>query len=172
MCVGFDATPAWKSIANRNHGAPFREACSHARVFTQPITQSIQTFGHFFAGMSCQLLGASIHFDSRNDSRLDEDLDKRSAVAPLLGFAIRVGKSRDPSAKIQVAIEELLHDDAATARAAAFAGIIALWDGPRIAHPQFDEGVSTPILFPSSCPGPYQHAHRVRIPSGLVPSLQ
>jgi hypothetical protein len=35
-----------------------------------------------------------------------------------LGFAIRVGKSRDPSAKIQVAIEKLLHDDAAKARAA------------------------------------------------------
>jgi hypothetical protein len=47
------------------------------------------------------------------------------------GFAIRVGKSRDPSAKIQVAIEELLHDDAA--KATAFAGIVAQWDGPRIA---------------------------------------
>jgi len=50
-----------------------------------------------------------------------------------LGFAIRVGKSRDPSAKIQVAIEELLHDDAAKARAAAFAGIVAQWDGLRVA---------------------------------------
>ena len=48
-----------------------------------------------------------------------------------LGFAIRVGKSRDPSAKIQAGIEKLLHDDAA--RAEAFAGIVAKWDGPRIA---------------------------------------
>ena len=49
------------------------------------------------------------------------------------GFAIRVGKSRDPSAKIQVAIEELLHDDAAKAKAAAFSRIVAQWDGPGIA---------------------------------------
>ena len=50
-----------------------------------------------------------------------------------LGFAIRVPKSRDPSARIQVAIEKLLHDDAAKAKAAAFARIFAKWDGPRIA---------------------------------------
>jgi UDP:flavonoid glycosyltransferase YjiC (YdhE family) len=50
-----------------------------------------------------------------------------------LGFAIRVPKSRDPSASIQVAIEKLLRDDAAKAKAAAFARIVALWDGPRIA---------------------------------------
>ena len=50
-----------------------------------------------------------------------------------LGFAIRVPKSRDPSAKIQVAIEKLLHDDAAKGKAAAFARIAAQWDGPRIA---------------------------------------
>jgi len=50
-----------------------------------------------------------------------------------LGIAIRVPKSRDPSARIQVAIEKLLHDDAPKAKAAAFARIGAQWDGPRIA---------------------------------------
>ena len=50
-----------------------------------------------------------------------------------LGFAIRVPKSRNPSAKIQVAIEKLLHNDAAKGKAAAFARIAAHWDGPRIA---------------------------------------
>jgi UDP:flavonoid glycosyltransferase YjiC (YdhE family) len=50
-----------------------------------------------------------------------------------LGFAIRVPKSQDPSAKIQVAIERLLHDDAAKAKATAFARTVAQWDGPRIA---------------------------------------
>jgi UDP:flavonoid glycosyltransferase YjiC (YdhE family) len=50
-----------------------------------------------------------------------------------LGFAIRVPKSRNPSAKIQVAIEKLLHNDAAKGKAAAFARIAAQWDGPRIA---------------------------------------
>jgi UDP:flavonoid glycosyltransferase YjiC (YdhE family) len=50
-----------------------------------------------------------------------------------LGFAIRVPKSRNPSAKIQVAIEKLLHNDAAKGKAAAFARIASQWDGPRIA---------------------------------------
>jgi len=50
-----------------------------------------------------------------------------------LGFAIRVGKSRDPSAKVQSAIQKLMNDEAAKARAAAFAKTIAHWDGPRTA---------------------------------------
>ena len=50
-----------------------------------------------------------------------------------LGFAIRVGKSRDPSAKVQSAIQKLLHDKAARAKASAFAKSIAYWDGPRAA---------------------------------------
>jgi len=48
------------------------------------VAQSVQAFGHLFTGMRCQLLGARIHFDSRNDSRVDEDFDKGSAVALLL----------------------------------------------------------------------------------------
>lgn len=50
-----------------------------------------------------------------------------------LGFAIRVPKSKDPSRNVQVAIEKLLHDEPAKARAAAFAKIIARWDGPKLA---------------------------------------
>jgi UDP:flavonoid glycosyltransferase YjiC (YdhE family) len=50
-----------------------------------------------------------------------------------LGFAVRVPKSRDPSAKVQKAIERLLHDDAAKEKAAAFASSIAAWDGPKLA---------------------------------------
>jgi UDP:flavonoid glycosyltransferase YjiC (YdhE family) len=49
------------------------------------------------------------------------------------GFAIRVGKSRDPSAKVQNAIQKLMHDEAARAKATAFAKTIAHWDGPRTA---------------------------------------
>jgi UDP:flavonoid glycosyltransferase YjiC (YdhE family) len=55
------------------------------------------------------------------------------AALERLGFAIRVPKSQNPSAKIQVAIERLLSDDVAKAKAAAFARIVAQWDGPRIA---------------------------------------
>jgi UDP:flavonoid glycosyltransferase YjiC (YdhE family) len=50
-----------------------------------------------------------------------------------LGLAIRVPKSKDPSAKVLAAIEQLLHDDAAKAKAADFARSIAEWDGPKLA---------------------------------------
>jgi len=50
-----------------------------------------------------------------------------------LGFAIRVGKSRDPSAKVQSAIQKLMHDEAARAKATAFAKVVAQWDGPMTA---------------------------------------
>jgi UDP:flavonoid glycosyltransferase YjiC (YdhE family) len=50
-----------------------------------------------------------------------------------LGFAIRVGKSRNPSRKVQGAIARLLNDKTAKAQAVAFAEIIAQWDGPRLA---------------------------------------
>lgn len=48
-----------------------------------------------------------------------------------LGFAIRVGKSSDPSAKVQRSIQKLMLDEAARAKAASFAKAIAQWDGPR-----------------------------------------
>lgn len=47
-----------------------------------------------------------------------------------LGFAIRVGKSSDPSRQIQAAIKKLLNDDQAKAKAAEFAKVIAKWNGP------------------------------------------
>lgn len=50
-----------------------------------------------------------------------------------LGFAIRVGKSRDPSAKVQSAIQKLMHDETARAKATAFAKTVAHWDGPKTA---------------------------------------
>ncbi len=56
-----------------------------------------------------------------------------------LGFAIRVPKSKDPSAKVQAAIERLLHDETAKAKAADIARSIAGWDGPKIAAQQLLE---------------------------------
>ncbi len=50
-----------------------------------------------------------------------------------LGFAVRVPKSKNPSAKVQRAIKRLLHDDVAKAKARAFARSIAEWDGPKLA---------------------------------------
>jgi UDP:flavonoid glycosyltransferase YjiC (YdhE family) len=48
-----------------------------------------------------------------------------------LGFAIRVPKSKDPSRRVQAAIEKLLDDERARAHAAAFARIAGTWDGPK-----------------------------------------
>lgn len=50
-----------------------------------------------------------------------------------LGFAVRVRKSRDPSQKVQEAIAKLLDDQGAKSKAASFAEVVALWDGPRLA---------------------------------------
>ena len=50
-----------------------------------------------------------------------------------LGFAIRVGKSRNPSKQVQAALAKLLDSETAKAKAAQFAQTIAHWDGPRIA---------------------------------------
>ena len=55
------------------------------------------------------------------------------AALERLGFAIRVPKSRDPSAKVQAAVRKLMYDETAKAKAAAFANVIARWDGPHIA---------------------------------------
>lgn len=49
------------------------------------------------------------------------------------GFAIRVPKSRDPSKKVQAAIQQLLHDAEAKRRAQEFSKVISQWDGPRLA---------------------------------------
>ena len=49
------------------------------------------------------------------------------------GFAIRVPKSRDPSAKVQKAIEQLLNDSQARQKAEAFARVMTRWDGPCLA---------------------------------------
>ena len=49
-----------------------------------------------------------------------------------LGFAIRIRKSRDPSRAVQDAIQRLLSDERARSKAAAFARVIAQWDGPRL----------------------------------------
>lgn len=49
------------------------------------------------------------------------------------GFAIRVPKSKDPSAGVQQAIQKLLNDPQAGQKANTFAKIMEKWDGPRLA---------------------------------------
>lgn len=49
------------------------------------------------------------------------------------GFAIRVAKSKDPSKKIQLAIQLLLADEDAKHKAIMFSKIMEQWDGPKMA---------------------------------------
>lgn len=49
------------------------------------------------------------------------------------GFAICVPKSKDPSQKVQAAIAQLLNDEEAKQKAAAFAKVMEKWDGPKMA---------------------------------------
>jgi UDP:flavonoid glycosyltransferase YjiC (YdhE family) len=75
-----------------------------------------------------------------------------------LGFAIRVPKSRDPSAKVQAAIGQLLNDGPAKAKAAAFAQSIAEWDGAALAAQkllEFYGGANPPRV---SCARPLKDA--------------
>ena len=55
------------------------------------------------------------------------------AALERLGVAIRVEKSRNPSEGVQRAIEKLLYNETARAKAEAFARMIAEWDGSRLA---------------------------------------
>ena len=69
-----------------------------------------------------------------------------------LGFAIRVPKSKNPSLHVQAAIQTLLHDERAIAKAAAFAKIVAPWDGPKLAANMLFEhyGSMRPPALPNS----------------------
>jgi UDP:flavonoid glycosyltransferase YjiC (YdhE family) len=49
------------------------------------------------------------------------------------GFAIRVPKSKDPSKKIQEAIQRLIQDDNARKKAEEFSRVMEKWDGPKMA---------------------------------------
>jgi UDP:flavonoid glycosyltransferase YjiC (YdhE family) len=60
-----------------------------------------------------------------------------------LGFAIRVAKSKDPSRKVQAAIENMLKDEGAKGRAAAFAHVVSRWDGPMEAARRLFERYAT-----------------------------
>jgi UDP:flavonoid glycosyltransferase YjiC (YdhE family) len=73
-----------------------------------------------------------------------------------LGFAIRVPKSKHPARPVQAAIQKLLNDDQAKAKAAAFAKVIARWDGPKRAADLLFEHYGN--IRPSALPSPHRPA--------------
>jgi UDP:flavonoid glycosyltransferase YjiC (YdhE family) len=50
-----------------------------------------------------------------------------------------------PSAKVQDAIQKLIRDESAKAKAAAFAKAISEWDAPRLAAERLFERYASPI---------------------------
>src|SRR5208337_4676503 len=82
--VGLDAASAGNAIAQGNHRAPLGKTGTHLKVLLEADTQSVQTFGYSLSGMTCQVLGTDVNFDAGNDSRIDEDFDKGSAIVLLL----------------------------------------------------------------------------------------
>jgi len=64
---------------------------------------------------------------------MQPEQDANIAALVRKGFAIRVPKSKDPSAKVQQAIQQLLNDPEAKKKAAEFAKVMEKWDGPCLA---------------------------------------
>ena len=64
---------------------------------------------------------------------MQPEQDANIACLVRKGFAIRVPKSRNPSKKVQEAIQRLLHDEEAKIKAVEFSKVMEKWDGPRMA---------------------------------------
>ena len=65
--VRLDTAPGREAVVQCDHGAPFGKACADFVVVPQARAQSIQTFGHFLAGVAGKILGADIDLDPGND---------------------------------------------------------------------------------------------------------
>jgi len=91
LSIGFDTALARNTVSNGDHRAPLCKAGAHLKVFFEPVAQSVQSFGDFLTGMSCQILCAGIDFDARNDSRVDDGPYERGAILfPLAdGFVVK-----------------------------------------------------------------------------------
>lgn len=64
---------------------------------------------------------------------MQPEQDANIACLVRKGFAIRVPKSKDPSKKVQEAIQLLLHDEEAKRKAEEFSKVMEKWDGPKMA---------------------------------------
>ncbi len=64
---------------------------------------------------------------------MQPEQDANIACLVRKGFAIRVPKSRNPSKKVQKAIQLLLHDEEAKKKAEEFSKVMEKWDGPKMA---------------------------------------
>ncbi len=82
--VGLDAASAGNAIAQGKHRAPLGKAGTHLKILLEADTQSVQTLGDFLSRVTGHVLGTDVNLDAGNDSRIDDDFDKGSAVFRLL----------------------------------------------------------------------------------------
>ena len=64
---------------------------------------------------------------------MQPEQDANIACLVRKGFAIRVPKSKNPSKKVQEAIQFLLYDEEAKKKAEEFSKVMEKWDGPKLA---------------------------------------
>ena len=91
--IGLDASTTGDTFSDGNDGAPLGEAGAHLFVLGEPITQTVEAFGHLFRGMPSQVLRPLVHLDSGNDAGVRQARGKRCAVERLLadGFVEQDG---------------------------------------------------------------------------------
>ena len=88
--VHTDTHRAGQCVGDTNHRPPLGESRAHRRIFLQTVSESIESFGHFFFRRTGEHLRSAIHFDARNNSLLGQYLGQRYARRILLpdGFVL------------------------------------------------------------------------------------
>src|SRR3546814_20121504 len=85
MRVGLDAIVTRNAIADRDDGAPLREARTGFAILHEPFAQAVEAFGDRLARRARQILGALVDLDARQHAlggqQLRKTRDRNSAVS-------------------------------------------------------------------------------------------
>ena len=81
-CVGVrpDAVLARNPLADRDHGAPLREACTQPAVLFEPVPQTVESLRDRLALRERERLGARVDFDPRDHALGLEQLREGGSV--------------------------------------------------------------------------------------------
>ena len=75
-----DAVLARDAVADRDHGAPLREARAELAVLLEPLAQAVEALGDLLAGRERERLRALVDLDAGDDPLPLEQLRERRAV--------------------------------------------------------------------------------------------
>src|SRR5580765_198650 len=84
MRVRPDAVLARNVLADRDHGAPLREARAELAVLVQPFAEPVEAFGDGLTLGQCERLCSRVHFDPGDDSLRPEQLREGGSVGRAL----------------------------------------------------------------------------------------